>query len=70
MGTISMQSTGQNGQTQIATRTSRFNDGMHHLVAAQDGIGGAGLDAQGAADTPSFVNHGHHHGAFNAMFWI
>ena len=43
---------------------------MHDLVAAQDGICGACIDAQGTTDAPSFVNHGHRHGAFSAMVWI
>jgi hypothetical protein len=43
---------------------------MHDLVAAQDGIGGAGLDAKRATDAPRLVNDGHRHGAFGAIVWI
>ena len=43
---------------------------MHHLVAAQNGISGAGFDAQGATNAPCLVNHGHGHGAFYAVVWI
>ncbi len=43
---------------------------MHHLVATQDGIGGAGLDAKRATDAPRLVNDGHRHGAFFAIVRI
>ena len=40
---------------------------MHHLVAAQNGIGRTGLDAQGAAYAPSLVNDGNVAWAFQAI---
>ena len=43
---------------------------MHDLVAAQDGIGGADLDAQRTADAPRLVNDGHRHRAFGAIVRI
>ena len=43
---------------------------MHHLVAAQDGIGGADFEAQRAANAPCLVNDGHGHGPFGTIVWI
>jgi hypothetical protein len=43
---------------------------VHHLVAAQNGIGRAGLDAQGAANAPCFIDDGHSHRPFKAMFKV
>ena len=43
---------------------------MHDLVAAQNSIGGASLDAQRATNAPSLIDDGHSHGAFKAMFNI
>ena len=34
----------------------RLNHGVHHFVAANDGVGRADLDAQGAADAPVFID--------------
>ena len=43
---------------------------MHDLVAAQDGIGRADLEAQRAANAPRLVNDGHRHRPFGAIVWI
>jgi hypothetical protein len=43
---------------------------VHHFVAAQNGIGGAGTDAQGTPDAPCLVNHGHGHWAFNTVLGV
>ena len=59
-----------NRQTQITTSACRFNDRVHDLVAAQDGIGRADLEAQRAANAPCLVNDGHRHGPFGAIVWI
>ena len=40
---------------------------MHHLVAAQNGVSRAGLDAQGAAYAPGLVNDGDVARAFQAI---
>ncbi len=40
---------------------------MHQLVAAEDGVGRAGLDAQGAAYAPGFVDDGHCARAFETI---
>ena len=36
-----------------------LHHGVHEFVAAHDGIGRAGLDAQGATNAPVFVDHRH-----------
>jgi hypothetical protein len=43
---------------------------VHEFVGAQDGIGRAGFDAQGAANAPGFVDDGHMAWSFSPMFWI
>ena len=43
---------------------------MHDLVATQDGICGADLEAQRTANAPCLVNDGHRHGPFGAVIWI
>ena len=58
------------GQAQIATCASRFNHGMHHFVAAQNGIGGANFEAQRATNAPRFIDHGHRHGHLDAVFRV
>ena len=39
---------------------------MHLFVAPHNGVGGAGFDAQRAANAPSFINHRHGSWRFNA----
>jgi hypothetical protein len=39
---------------------------MHALVAAQDSVGGAGVDAQGATDAPVLINENSLARAFKA----
>jgi hypothetical protein len=43
---------------------------VHDFVAAQNGIGRAGLDAQGATNAPSFIDDGHSHGPFKTVINI
>ena len=43
---------------------------MHTLIGTVNGIGGAGFDAQSAADAPVFVDEGHAAQAFYAEFGI
>ena len=45
----------------------RLDHGVHELVAAQNRIGGADVDAQGAADAPVLVNDRDGAWPFNAM---
>ena len=52
---------------QLAAGAVGLDHGVHQFVAAEDGIGRAGLDAQGAADAPGFVDDGHGARAFDAM---
>jgi len=52
---------------QLAAGAGRLDHGVHAFVAADDGVGGAGLDAQGAADAPGLVDHGHRAWAFGAV---
>lgn len=52
---------------QLAARAIGLNDGVHHLVAAQNGVGRAGLDAQRAAYAPGFVNDGNGAWALKAI---
>ena len=47
------------GHAQLATGAIRLDDGVHAFVGADDGIGRAGLDAQGAANAPLLVDDGH-----------
>ena len=44
------------GQTEFATGAKRLDDGVHLILTADNGINGAGLDAQSAADTV-FLNN-------------
>jgi len=37
----------------------RLDHGVHALVRAHDGVGWAGLEAQGAANAGAFVDEGH-----------
>src|SRR3989338_785393 len=50
---------GAYGDAQFAPGAIGLDDGVHFFVGAHDGIGGAGLDAQRAADTPGFVDVRH-----------
>lgn len=45
-------------QTQATTRTFRGNHRVHQFTRADDGIDGAGGQAQGTADTGGFINDG------------
>ena len=47
-----------NRQAQLAPGAMRLDHGVHQLVAAQYRVGRAGVDAQGAADAPVFVDDG------------
>ncbi|MNT10520.1 hypothetical protein D3C72_1453550 [compost metagenome] len=58
------------GQAQFAARAGLGNDGVHALVGAQNGVRGADLDAQGAADAPVFIDAGEHARSFYAMVRI
>lgn len=58
------------GQAQLAARTGLGNDGVHALVGTQNGIRGADLDAEGAADAPVFIDAGEHAWSFYAMVRI
>ena len=44
--------------TQLAACAVGLNDGVHHLVAAKNGVCRAGFDAQCAAYAPNLVNDG------------
>ena len=55
---------------QFAAGAPRLNDGVHAFAGADDGVGGARFDAQGAADAPVFVNHGHGQWAINAVVGV
>jgi hypothetical protein len=48
----------------------RLDHGVHALVDADDGVGGAGVQAQGAADAPGLVDDGHGARAFGAELGI
>ena len=52
---------------QLAACADRLDHGVHHFIAAQYRIGWANRQAQGAADTPSFVDHGHVARSFQAV---
>ncbi len=58
------------GHAQLAARALGLDHGVHALVAADDAVDGAGLDAQGAADAPVLVDPGHAARPFEAMVWI
>ena len=45
-------------QTQLAAGAIGLDYSVPHLVAAQDGVGRAGGQAQGAANAPVLVNNG------------
>ena len=52
---------------QLTARAPRLDDGMHAFVGPDDGVGGAGVQTERAADAPLFVNDGHGHGAIHSM---
>ena len=52
---------------QLAPGAIGLDNGVHFLMGAHDGIGGAGLDAQRAADTPGFVDVRHGAWGFHTM---
>ena len=47
-----------NWNAQLAARAVRLYDRVHHLIAAEDGVGWASCDAQRTAYAPLFVNNG------------
>ena len=55
------------GNAQFASRAVGCDHRVHELVGPQDGIRGAGLDAQGATDAPGLVDHGHGARGFHAV---
>ena len=61
---------GAHGQAQIAASASRFNHGVHHFVAAQNGVCGANFEAQRTTNAPSFINHGQRHWRLGAVFRV
>lgn len=59
-----------NGQTQFATGTHIFDDGVHPFVGADDGVYRACFSAQGASDAPILVNPNHMARPLLSMRWI
>ena len=58
------------GQAQLAPRAIRLDHGVHALVCAHDGIGRAGLDAQGATNAPVLVDPDHRARGFYAVVCV
>src|SRR6218665_1694495 len=50
---------GAHGQAQFTPGAVAFDDGVHHLAGADDGVGGADLQAQRAADAPVLIDECH-----------
>ena len=59
-----------NRNAQLATGAVRLYHGVHHLVAAQYGVGRASGQTKRAADAPGLVNYRHAARAFQAILWI
>ena len=59
-----------NGDTQLAAGAMRLDNGVHQLVAADDGVRGAHVDTQGAADAPVFIYPSDAARAFDAVVRI
>lgn len=57
-------------QAQFTACAFGGDDGVHPLVAASDGIDGACIETQSAADAPCFVNEGQLQWPFVPTFWI
>ena len=46
------------GQAQLTAGTKHLDHGVHAFVGAHNRVGGTGIQAQGAADAPVFINPG------------
>lgn len=56
--------------TELAAGAIGLDDGVHLFVRAEDGVGRAGINAQGAADAPCLVHKGHAARALDAVLGV
>ena len=61
---------GADWNAQLTARAMWLDDGVHQLVAADDGVCGAGFYAQRAANAPVFINKSDAARAFDAVFRV
>ncbi len=61
---------GTNGHTQLTTRATRLDDGVHAFVRTNDRIGGACIQAKGAPNAPLLIDEGHLSGPLHTKILV